>query len=160
MKYRRLQKDELEELEPNFIRFLAAHSIGGDDWLRLKTENPAEVEQLISKFSDVVFEKTLKNLNYLQHNSPKDIKIFHCQADKMVMMGLKVEGASSIDFTQNNDKDAMMQAIRNSGAELQVYRAEKTYNGDREMELFQMMEQGCRISDGSLFEVIRDLVGA
>ncbi|MEO1515793.1 MAG: DUF6495 family protein [Bacteroidota bacterium] len=160
MKYRRLRKDELEQLETNFIRFLAAYSIDGPQWERLKKEQPAESDALIDKFSEVVFEKTLKNLTYLQYKTPKDIKVFHCLPDKMIMMGIMVEGESDLDFTKQDDKDSMLQQMRQSGAELKVYQAQKAYNGSREDELFKMMEHGCLISDGSLFQLIRSLVKA
>ena len=33
-----------------------------------------------------------------------------------------------------------------------MYRAEKKYTRGREREIFELMENGCRISDGVVFE--------
>ena len=41
---------------------------------------------------------------------------------------------------------------------MSMYVTEKKYtDGNREAELFKMMESGCLISDGSLFELLESL---
>ena len=92
MKYKRLTNDELAELETEFVRFLATYQINGQEWAKMKENEPQKVEELIEVFSDVVYEKTLTNIEYLEFKTPNDIKTFHCQKDKIVMMGLMVEG--------------------------------------------------------------------
>ena len=48
--------------------------------------------------------------------------------------------------------------LKQTNQDLQIYTAEKVYNGDREKELFQMMESGCLISkDGYLFKTLSTL---
>ena len=157
MKFRRLRKDELQELEAEFIRFLSANTVTGDDWERLKKEQSERADNLIDLFSDIVFEKILKKLEYLEFKAPKDIRTFHCEADRMVMFGLKVEGQSTIDFTQNQDPLQMIQSVQDSHSKVQLYRAEKTYSKERELELFEMMEQGCLISKGELFNTLKNI---
>jgi len=71
MKYRRLSSEELEQLQDNFIRFLAAQSITGMDWTTMKTANPERAEELIEQFSDVVIEKTLHNVEYLEYKEKR-----------------------------------------------------------------------------------------
>ncbi|MGZ4035866.1 MAG: DUF6495 family protein, partial [Bacteroidia bacterium] len=52
MKYKRLTREELQALEPEFIHFLAAAQVTGKDWEKMK-ENKLEVaEELIDAFSD------------------------------------------------------------------------------------------------------------
>jgi len=51
MKYRRLRREELEELEPQFIRFLAAQSIPAQDWSKLKVTDEKRANVLIDQFS-------------------------------------------------------------------------------------------------------------
>ena len=57
MKYRLLDKEELVEMEAEFIRFLATRSIPGPDWEKMKTAQPQRVNDLLEEFSDLVFEK-------------------------------------------------------------------------------------------------------
>ena len=158
MKYRRLSKEELQELEADFVRFLAANHITADDWVKLKKDAPDKVEELLGLYSDLVYDRTLDRVEYLEFKTPHDIKTFHCQADKMVLMGLAVAKEAGIDFTRDDSPQTMMATLKASGADLQIYTAEKAYNGDRKRELFQMLESGCLISkDGELYKTLTNL---
>lgn len=158
MKYRRLRADELKDLEPDFVRFLAANALPADSWEKLKQEKPEAAEELIEQFSEVVFEKVLTNVEYLEFKTPKDIKVFHCQEDKITMLGLEVKGNTDLDFTKTTDPAEMNRQLQVSGANANVYRAEKQYKGDRKMELFKMMESGCLISKGLIYNALKELV--
>ncbi|MFT4758944.1 MAG: hypothetical protein ACI9XO_001014 [Paraglaciecola sp.] len=158
MKYRRLTTQELQELEAEFIRFLAVQSIPADDWEKIKVSDQNRVEELLEGFSDVVFEKTLNNIEYLEFKTTNDIKTFHCQADKIVMMGLFVEGEAAVDFKTQFSKEMLMELGKNTNAELKLYTAEKGYKDGREAELFKMMEGGCLISkEGELYKTLEAL---
>lgn len=158
MKYSRLSNTELKELEKDFIQFLAANHVTADDWVKLKEKNSERVEDLIGVFSDIIYEKTLTKLEYLEFKTPYDIKTFHCQSDKMVLMGIAISTESGVDFTKNDSPQEMMQILKKSEAEIQIYTAEKGYNGERETELFQMLQSGCLISkDGNLFKTLQQL---
>ncbi|MEM9824356.1 MAG: DUF6495 family protein [Bacteroidota bacterium] len=155
MKYRRLRADELAELETEFIRFLASQSIPGPDWEKMKAEQKEKAEGIIDLFSDLVYEKILQGIEYLEHRSPHDLKTFHCGKEKIVMRGMMVEGRSNIDFTKDQSPEQMLGQIKLSNAQVKVYRAEKKYKEGREKELFQMMETGCLISkEGEIFKLL------
>lgn len=160
MKYRRLSNEELEQLEENFVRFLAAQSITGMDWTTMKTANPERTEELIGQFSDVVIEKTLHNIEYLEYKEKQDMKMFHCLPDKIVMYGLIAEGVTDLDFTSQDQPAVMMDKMKKSGANLKVYTAEKVYkDGKRLEEIFRMLEGGSKISpDGAMFKLLKGLV--
>ena len=161
MKYRRLSNDELAQLELQFIRFLSAQSITGEDWKKTKENDPQRAEELIGQFSDIVIEKTLHNVQYLEYKEPRDIKTFHCQDDKITMRGLFAEGGDGLDFTGEMSPAEMNEVMKNSGATLKVYTAEKGYkDGDRLAEIFKMLESGCKISpDGALYKSFGVMVG-
>ncbi len=158
MKYRKLRSDELAELEKEFVRFLAAQSIPADDWVKIKKEEPGKAERIIEIFSDFVFEQTLDKVEYLEFKSPKDIKTFYCGEQKMVLNGLRVDGASSIDFTADLSAEQMIGLVRLAEARVKLYTAEKEYSVGRNLELFRLMESGARISrDGALFKLLEGL---
>ena len=158
MKYRRLTNDELVGLETEFVRFLASNTVTGDDWEKIKKENPERAEGLIEIFSDIVFDKTITKVEYLEMKTPKDLKIFRCNKENIELMGLKVEGESDLDFTQDISPEEMMVKLQSSDAKLQMYSADKKYkDDDRLQEIFQMMQWGSLISDGKLFHLLRTL---
>lgn len=158
MKYRRLRTDELEEMETEFITFLASNSVTGEDWERLKTDHPGQADQLIDLFSDIVFDKVLDKVEYLEYKAPKDMKTFHFGPDKAVMLGVRVEGDSRIDFTRDESPEQMAGQMMLSGAKLKLYRAEKVYQKERKQELFDLMENGALISrDGAMYKTLQEL---
>ena len=156
MKYRRFTTQELQGLEPDFVRFLALNGIPGSDWVQFKADQSPKVDELIEQFSDALFERSLQELAFLEFHSPKDIKTFHCQKEKIVLVGLTLDGASESDvFTAENTAD-ILQKIQSGVIKAKIYTAEKAYqNGDREAELFRMIENGARISkDGQLYKAL------
>jgi cag pathogenicity island protein 24 len=157
MTYRRLTNDELKELEPAFIRFLALNGIPADEWVKIKAADFQKTEALIGSFSDVVFHDTLTKLEYLQFNSQKEIRIFHCQAEKIILRGLLLTGETHIDFRDAEEPQVMLAIIQQSNAKLSMYVTEKNYGKEREQELFEMMESGCLISDGMLFNLLAEM---
>lgn len=157
MKFRRLDSEELADLEKEFIRFLASNSVTGDDWLKIKEKTPEKAEELIDVFSDIVFEQTLKKVEYMEFKTQLDLKVFHCLPDKIKLMGLLIEGETKLDFTQNMPPDQMLSLLQQSGANLKMYSAEKSYSKERELELFDMMENGCLISKGELYKILEGM---
>ncbi|GJM32899.1 MAG: hypothetical protein DHS20C18_19000 [Saprospiraceae bacterium] len=155
MKYRRLHLNELQELEQDFVKYLATNTIPGSDWEKMKKEKPEQAEAHIEVFSDLIFERTLQAVEYLELKTPKDIRTFYCEKDKISMLGLLVEGETPLDLTRNESPEQMMQIVKRSGAKLKMYRAERTYREEREMELFKLLEQGALISkDGGMYKLL------
>lgn len=157
MKYRRLSKSELEELEAEFIQFLVANTVTGEDWIKIKAEHPERAENLIELFSDIVFDKTLDKIEYLEHKTDKELRCFHCQAEKIIMLGLVAQETKDFDFRENLPANQMISRIKADGGTIQFFSAEKKYKGDRKMELYRMMENGCLISKGNLFQILHSV---
>jgi hypothetical protein len=152
MTFRRLNNDELNALEKPFINFLVANTITGDDWAKMKTQEPERASKMVDIFSDFIFEERLKKVEFIQHQEPKELRLFKCAEDKMLLIGLQVAADSTIDFTLATDLAKI--GIDTKG--INIYRAEKKYARGREREIFEMLENGCRISEGNLFKVLAD----
>ena len=67
MKYRILNSKELEPLKDDFIKFLSANTVTGEDWAKIKSNKPNEALKLIEIFSDIVWERSLEKIKYLEH---------------------------------------------------------------------------------------------
>jgi hypothetical protein len=150
MTFRRLNTDELSALEKPFINFLVANTITGDDWAKMKTAEPERASKLVDIFSDFIFEERLRKVEFIQHHTPKELRLFKCEADKMQLIGLQVAADSVVDFTQASDLAKITENTEGS----QIYRAEKKYTRGREREIFELLENGCRISEGGLFNIL------
>jgi len=153
-----LTKEELEELEPEFVTFLAANGIPADDWVKIKKEDPEKVRKLITIFSDVVFDKILSRVHYLEHRQRDIIRIFRFEEEKVIMNGIRIEGSSAIDFTKNQDTGALIQLFKLSPGKLKIFTADKIYKKDRLQEIFDLMQSGAQIlKDDRLFSTIEQL---
>ncbi len=145
-KYKPLTIEELKLLEKEFVNFLVLNGIIGDDWVKMKKESPESAEEMTELFSDVIWEGVLRNAKYLDFKSAYSIKCFHCQEDKIVLVGVdsSITDMSNVVF-DSFDGD-------NIPSDLEVYTTEKKYNKARELEIYDMLNWGCEISDGSLYK--------
>ncbi len=158
MKYRALNQEELEELEKEFVRFLAAQQITASDWERLKENELQKVNELIGLFSDIVFDKILGDVEYLEWKMPQDLRTFQFHEEKIEMIGVRVVGRTQLDFTKNNNSEQMLQQMQLSGADLQLYAAERPYRKEKKLETFDLLEKGALISkQGDMFKLLKSL---
>jgi hypothetical protein len=150
-KYRLLTLDELQALEKEFINYLILNGIDASEWEKLKKEDKSAAEKVVELFSDVVFEKIFRKVEYLEQRSAKDIRCFQCLQDKLVIVGIKAPTGSKANF---NDPEYISLVMKNPTEEFDVYTSEKVYAKQREVELFEMTQAGCTISDSKLFKAI------
>ena len=173
LRYRRLRRDELEEVQPQFIHFLAANGLPGPDWEQLKAEDPQRADRLIHEFSQVIFGTTLERIEFLIERHPKDLRTYRCGPETIEMNGLRIEGQTSLDLSDTSiPPSVMMQQLREDGARVQLYSGQRAYrpypaatNGssdapDRSFDLYRLMEGGALISDGELFLLLESLKGS
>ncbi|MBA3971301.1 MAG: hypothetical protein H0X46_04030 [Bacteroidetes bacterium] len=154
MKYKRLQKEELQELEKEFIRFLSSAQITGADWGKMKVKETEKAEELIEVFSDLVYEKVLSKIKYLEYRDEKILTIFCCLPEKILLAGITVKEGSSLSlltpgaFKTWNEKEAN---------DVNIIKSERTYLKDRGSEVFELLQKGCVITDDYLFNVLNNI---
>ncbi len=154
MKYKRLASEELKELEQEFVRFLASAQITGSDWEKMKVEEVEKAEELIDVFSDLVYEKVMNKIEYLEYRDNKSLNIFHFTSDKILLVGLRVKENSSLDLMTDNVFEAWNQSNMNA---VNLIKTEKIYSKERGEEVFELLQTGCMISDGKLFKLLEKL---
>lgn len=150
-KYRLLSSAELHELEKEFIDYLILNGIEAKDWEMLKRDKKQDAEKVIELFSDVVFEKILRNTRYLEWRSRKDIKSLHCLKDRFVVVGMDLSNIKGADLFDQKYLDL---ALTDPPAGIQAYHTEIKYQKSRELEIFALIDKGFVISDGSLFKTL------
>ncbi len=154
MKYRYLTDEELKLLEKDFVQFLIANGIDNDEWLRINKENADNALEIVGLFSDVVVEKAIENIEYLEYRSEKSLKLFRCKKDKIILIGLDIDASSSLDFTKKESADI---ALNEGDDAIKSYKTSKNYNPARAEEIFKMLEAGCYIVDGKFFNSFNQL---
>ena len=146
-KYRELTSEELSELEKEFVEYLIINGITADEWVKLKAEEKEKAEDIITLFSDVVFEGVMQKITYLEKRLNDELMTFQCLKDRLVLVAITSE---SMDFS----KPDSLQNLSEPPPDAKVYTSEKKYVKQREIELFEMIQAGCNITDGKLFKTL------
>ncbi len=157
MKYTRLTKQQLEELHQEFINFLAAQAVSGDEWKQLKEDKPEVAEDEIDVFSDLVWEGVLNNVGYLENVSAQQMHLFHCSDKEMKLISVKVMNPE-IDLTTSVGFAWFKKNWQSDFVEYLT--ASKAYSGDKNLDKFGLIQQGAIITKGELYQWFEKVVAA
>jgi hypothetical protein len=149
-KYRLLTKEELQGLEKEFVEYLVVNGIAAEDWEKMKIETPNSAQRIVDLFSDVVFEKILRNVQFLEIHQKLSIRTFRCGAEEIEMITMEAEDEDT-DF---RDPSFIANAMVNPPKDLLIYKTKKPYTSNREEEIFKMIENGCLVSNGNLHKTL------
>lgn len=155
MRFKRLPNQDLQQLEKEFINFLASSGVTADDWKDILNNKPEQQEELINLFSDIVYEKVFQKIQYLDFRAINDFKVFQLGKDEITMIGVQLPTEITIDFNVSEEFNAFFQSIPNG---CKIISTSKKYIENREDEIFEMMENGCCTIEKELFTSIKKLI--
>ena len=155
MKYKRLTKEQFEELHQEFSTFLASQKIDKKEWDEIKTNKPEVAEQELDVFSDLIWEGVLKNTNYLEHFSKNHIFLFHCQELQFRSIILKTEN-QSINFLTKEGLQWFSDNLFTDTIEIKT--GKKVFTEERNSSIFELIQQGSILSEGQLFKQIISII--
>ena len=76
-RFRRLTKEELDAVHPEFVRFLASEGIAADDWAKKQVHHPEQVDSCLDTFSERFWEGATAAIKYVEHSpSEEDVWVF------------------------------------------------------------------------------------
>jgi hypothetical protein len=147
IKYRKLTLQELEPLKEEFLKFLLVQNMYPEQWEVLKKENPAEAERQLDAFSDIVFEKILTEIQFIEKITDKRIEAYHFGKETAQMMTLQAKEGTNVDFT-------IQPLSEINPANYELISGSKKVGGNRNQELYSFMERGAVKSDGMVYKKI------
>lgn len=156
MKYRRLTKEQFEELHKEFINFLATQSITAEEWKTIKAEQPKVADEEMDIFSDLVWEGVLGKVEYLENIAPQHLYLFQVQENTIALIGLKIN-TESVDLTTREGFSWLREHLMDD--EVELFNAEKEVEGDKNLNIFELIEKGASITKGELFKYFEQLIG-
>lgn len=155
MKYRQLTTEQLNEMHEEFAKFLATQKIDASKWQEIKETNPEMVVEEINLFSDLVWEKVLTKVKYLANIAGNSLNLFRFD-DEVIQRIVITCKKAHFDFSKKEDYNWF---INNSKDEVFSYfKGQKTYFKERSLEIFELIEKGCVIDKGDLYELIYKLI--
>jgi len=149
MKYTRLTKEQFEELQQEFINFLATQSISAKEWEEIKQLKPEAAEEELDVFSDLIWEGVLEQVTYLEHFSPNQMYLFHISQEEIDLIAVTVEN-QAIDITTREGYQWLQKNIMEDSVNL--FTSTKAISAERNKDLFALIQQGAVITKGELFE--------
>ena len=155
MKYARLTKEQLNELHPEFTKFLATQSIDKSEWDKIKTNQPQIAEQQLDVFSDLIWEGVLIRAEYLEHFSKTHIFLFQCGETHVHSIVLKSLDPET-DFLSKDGLQWLSDHMFTENIEMKI--GKKEFTKERSPELFELITQGAFLSDGQFYKQINTVI--
>ncbi|HSP83565.1 MAG TPA: DUF6495 family protein [Gillisia sp.] len=155
MKYTRLTKEQLEELQQEFINFLATQSITAAEWEEIKNLKPQVAEEELDVFSDLIWEGVLDKVTHLEHFSPNQMFLFHITQVEIHLIGIKIDN-EAIDITTRQGYQWLQKNLMDDAVNL--YTSSKPLTDDRNKDIFALIQQGASITKGDLFSYFYRIV--
>jgi hypothetical protein len=155
MKYTRLTKEQFEELNQEFSTFLATQAIDKAEWDTIKTATPEVAEQELDVFSDLIWEGVLSKAEYLEHFSKNHIFLFQCfdtYVQSIVLKSLVPE----TDFLSREGLQWLSDNMFTDTIEMKI--GKKEFTEERNLSIFQLIQQGAFLSDGQLYQQINSII--
>ena len=155
MKYARLTTEQFEELQQEFVRFLATQAIDKAEWDNLKINKPEVAEQELDVFSDLIWEGVLSRAKFLEHFSKNHIFLFECFETEIKSIVLK-STQPEIDFLTKDGLQWLSDNLFTDNIEMRL--GTKLFSADRKADIFALIEQGSILSDGKLYQQIKGIL--
>ncbi|MEP6260665.1 MAG: DUF6495 family protein [Gillisia sp.] len=155
MKFTRLTKEQLEELQQEFINFLATQSITAAEWEEIKNLKPEVAEEELDVFSDLIWEGVLDKVTHLEHFSPNQMFLFHITQVEIHLIGIKIDN-EAIDITTRQGYQWLQRNLMDDAVNL--YTSSKPLTEDRNKDIFALIQQGASITKGDLFNYFDRIV--
>jgi hypothetical protein len=135
MHYPCLSLEQLEALETDFVAFLIVNGVEGETWKTLNETNPSKAQELATLFSQVVWEKVLKETKYVKRVSETE-RIFGYLGEEHGVLLIGQQKTSGWTF----------------------HKAKKQWGGKRESEVFTLLQQGFERATEQEFTEVSQLI--
>ncbi|HIE45311.1 MAG TPA: hypothetical protein EYG80_00435 [Flavobacteriaceae bacterium] len=155
MKYRQLTTEQLNEMHEEFAMFLATQKIDADKWQEIKDTKPEVVAEEINLFSDLVWEKVLGKIKYLTNFSGSSLNLFRFDEELIQRIVVKCE-KGNFDFSKKEDYQWFIDNSKDKT--ISYFKGQKAFFKERNMEIFELIEKGCTMDKGDLYELIYKMI--
>jgi hypothetical protein len=149
--YRMLTAEEWDLMRDDFVQFLISNGIDATEWLKIKELNKEEAEVWMIKFSDVVLQKSLEKIKFIEFRSPHRLMLFNCEINAIHLAAITSEHT---DLTNFGEADFSLA----NKSDIAMFVQSKQYYSNRETEIFKMMQNGALVTDDKLFNWVKEAV--
>jgi hypothetical protein len=156
MKYRILTNEELSHLEEDFKQFLIVSGIHAEEWEKMNISDIPKAIQLVEIFSDTVLQKVYEKIKFIEFRSINSCIVFNCQNKKTTLISIQGKSGSQVNLST---PEVIHFELMNNFKNLQFHRSEKPNSISRELEIHNLLEQGCVVSSEEFWEFLLKIIG-
>ena len=154
MKYRMLTDEELEVFAEDLKHFLIVNGVHTEEWEEINKNDREKAIQLVELFSDNVLQIVYEKMKFIEHRSEKSCLVFNCKPDEVELISLNVkEGVSDL-----STPESIHDALVNRPNEIALFKTSKKYAKEREVEIHEMLTQGCVNSSEAFWNSLKQLI--
>lgn len=150
-----LTGEELEVLAEDLKHFLIVNGVHDDEWREMNVSDIAKATSLVQLFSDTVLQKVYEKIQFIEHRSETSCLVFKLDKDKIELISLNRKPDSKVDLST---PDSIHEALVKHPNELTFFKSEKNYSQERELEIHEMVAQGCVNSTKEFWDLLRKTV--
>lgn len=155
MKYRMLTKDEREIFDEDFKHFMISNGVTNEEWVEMNQSNSEKATELVELFSEVVLEKVYQKIEFLEFRSENSCLVFNCTPDTIKLISISPKNGKEVNLST---PESIHDALINQFSDLDLFKSEKAYSTLRELEIHQMVEQGCLNSSKDFWNALTQLI--
>lgn len=154
MKYRCLTYQEFVVMKADFSEFLYNEKISEFEWKVLQDEYSQQAQQLLKKYSDLAFDKVMKDIDCLQFKNHKKISTIYFKRQDYVKIEIENISHPHIDFNQPLKNILFEDRLE---VPLKVKKSVNHYEDSRENKIFQLLESGFYVVPLACFHQLNQL---
>lgn len=154
MKYRMLTKEEMIIFDEDFKHFAVANGVSNEEWIEMNERYPEKAIQLVAVFSDVVLQKVYEKVTFIENRSKSACLVFKLNKDTIDLISLSTS-SETIDLST---PETIHDALVNHPLTLSFFTFSKPYNKMREMEIHDMIENGCVNSSEEFWNSLQEVI--
>ncbi len=154
MKYRMLTKEEMEVFDEDFKHFLIVNGVSSEEWVEMNKSNVDKATSLVELFADTVFQKVYEKMRFVEHRSDASCMVFKLNQENIELISINRKSEDVSLATPESIHEALVK----SPELLTVFRTEKTYSKERELEVHEMVSQGCVNSSEAFWMMLEKVI--
>jgi hypothetical protein len=148
MKYRLLNTEELKPLQEEFLKYLLVANVTPQKWEVIKQHEPQLQQDHLEVFSDLVLDKILSDVVYVDVVLENRVQAFHFMETQVLMFSLENKILNTFDFIKDNWSGLNI-------LKTNLVQGKKEYIRTRNEEVFSVLQlQNAFMSKGELYKKI------
>jgi hypothetical protein len=149
-----LTKEEIEVFDGDFKHFLVVNGVSNEEWVEMNKSNVDKATSLVELFADTVFQKVYEKMRFVEHRSDASCMVFKLNKENMELISINRKSEDVSLATPESIHEALVKQPEL----LTVFKTEKSYSKERELEVHEMISQGCVNSSEAFWMMLEKVI--